>query len=494
MVTSKIILLLRKLDKKELIRLREFLNSPFFNNKRKIVQFYDRLLKFAPEFDSSRIKRTEIYSALYPSSKFNAQVYKNLSSELYMLAREFLAISNYRSNDTLQNIDLLEKLESNGSDELYRSELNTLKEKLNKSSYSEIHFLYKFRIALIERSFLYHRSKRAKLNSSGVEESNELLKYYFIHAFRQRFDFESLGMNFNIRANENPAMAYIRKQLDTGLIQETIDHMQAAKSKDHEIVAIFYYILMSFRFPENDTYFRKAKELVFTSNKKFDRPFRVEVSDALYGLFSFRMMHNPSIENYRETFDIINFRLKKKIFRSSEKSYFDAISFRAIFLTGVRLKEYEWLKKFTKKYIPEVTPEHRENLFNLLSSFNKFFEKKFEDSLEYLSRVKYDINLYKLDVRKLQLLNYYELDLTENAISLISSFREFLNNNKELTEDERIKNTKIVNFCARLLKLKESHNDFELLELQKEIEKTPNFLYREWFLDKIDEINALKKK
>jgi len=186
--------------------------------------------------------------------------------------------------------------------------------------------------------------------------------------------------------------------------------------------------------------------------------------------------------------------LKKKIFRSSEKSYFDAISFRAIFLTGVRLKEYEWLKKFTKKYIPEVTPEHRENLFNLLSSFNKFFEKKFEDSLEYLSRVKYDINLYKLDVRKLQLLNYYELDLTENAISLISSFREFLNSNKELTEDERIKNTKIVNFCARLLKLKESHNDFELLELQKEIEKTPNFLYREWFLDKIDEINALKKK
>ena len=494
MITSKIILLLRKLDKKELSQFREFLSSPFYNKKRKLVQFYDGLIKYAPGFETGRIKRAEIYGKLYPQSRFNEQVYKNLSSELYLLAKEYLAVNIYRDDINRQSIDLLKKFESNGSDELYKTELKALRFRLKKSSYSDTRFLQRFRIALIERNFLFHRSRRSKLISASEEESIELLKYYFIHAFRQRFDFESLGMNFNIGSNENPAMVHIRKQLDSKLIEECIEHMKAVKSKDNEIVAIFYYILMSFRFPENDSYFKNAKELVFSSIKKFDKSFRVEVSDALYGLFSFRMMQNPAEDNYRDTFDIINFRLSKKIYKPNENSFFDAISFRAVFLTGIRLKEYEWLRKFTKKYIHEVTPEHRENLYNLLSSFNKFFENKYEDSLTWLAKVKYDINLYKLDVRKLQLLNYYELNMTENAISLIASFREFLNSNKELTADEKIKNLKVVNTFAKLLKLKDTFNEYEMNELKKDIESTPNVLYGQWFIEKINEIVKENKK
>ncbi len=492
MVTSKIILLLRRLNKKEQTRFREFLCSPYFNNKSKLVLLYDKLIKHAPEFDEKKIKKAEIYVSLYPGSKYNIQVYKNLSSELYLHAREFLAVESYRTNGFTSRVDMIEKLESMRADELFKIELKNLRAELNKTKYSDTNFLHKFRLALIERNFLYHRSRRAKLNSTGNEESNELLKYYFIHAFRQRFDFESLGMNFNLNESENPAMAHIRKQLDTGLVQQSIEQMQSMKSKDHEIVAIFYYILMSFRVPQNDEYFKKAKEFVFKNINKFDKAFQFEVTDALYGLFSFRMMHNSAIENYRDTFDIINFRLKKKIYRESDKSYFDAISFRAVFLTATRLKEYEWMRKFLKKYINEVTPEHRENLFNLLSSYNKFFEKKYEESLDYLNRVKYDINLYKLDVRKIQLLNYYELNLLESALSLIASFREFLNSNKELTEDERVKNLKMLNIYARLLKLKEDHNEFELIGLKTDVEGSENVLYKDWFIEKINEIQNNK--
>jgi len=493
MVTSKIILVLRKLSKNDLSYFRDFLASPYFNNKSKLLMFYDLLKKYAPDFDERKINKAKIYTKLYPESNFNTQVYKNLCSELYLLAKEFIAISHYKKNEFKQSINLLERFETYGADELYKSELKHLRRKLNKSKYDDEHFLNKFKLALIERKFLFHRSKRAKLNTSGDEESNELLKYYFIHAFRQRFDYESLALNFNLKVNENPAMVHIRKLLDSGLIQDCIEHMKEVKSKDSEIVAIFYYILMSFRFPENNTYFKNAKELVFSSIRKFEKSFRVEISDALYGLFSFRMMHDPSIENYRDTFDIINFRLNKKIYKANENSFFDAISFRAIFLTGIRLKEYEWLRRFTKKYINEVTPEHRENLYNLLCGFNKFFEKRYEDSLTWLSKVKYDINLYKLDVRKLQLLDYYELDLRENAISLVASFREFLNNNRELTEEERVKNSQLLTIYARLLKLRESFNEFELIELKKVIENTPNVLYRDWFIEKIAELKTYWK-
>jgi len=493
MITSKIILLLRRLSKQELLHFRDFLASPYFNNKNKLVQLYDKLVKYAPGFDENKIDRVNIYKHLYPSSRFNAQVYKNLSSELYLLAREYMAVSNYRANEYAQSIDLLEKLESYGADELYKTELKNLREKLNKSKYNDIHFLHRFKLALIERSFLFHRSKQAILTASGHEESNELLKYYFIHAFRQRFDFESMGLNFNVKESENPAMEHIRKQLEQGLVQETINHLQVSKSKDHEIVALFYYILMSFKYPDNNFYFNNAKELVFKNINKFDKPVRFEISDALYGLFSFRMMIDGSIENYKDTFDIINFRLKRKIYKENI-SYFDAISFRAVFLTGVRLKEYDWLKRFLKKYIHEVTPEHKENLHTLLSGFIKFFEKRFEDSLRCLNKVKYDINLYKLDVRKLQLMNYYELNHIESALSLIASFKEFLNSNKKLTEDERVKNLKMVSVYSKLIKIKDEYNEYELMRLESEINNNPNMPFSDWFMQKAEQIKNENKK
>jgi hypothetical protein len=493
MIVSKIILLLRRMGKNELGRFREFLASPYFNHKAKLSEFYDTLLKYAPGFDSKQINKVKVYESLYPGSRFNAQVYKNLSSELYILAREFMAVSNYRANEYAQSIDLLEKLESYGADELYKTELKNLRGKLNKSKYNDVHFLHRFKLALIERSFLFHRSKQAVLTASGHEESNELLKYYFIHAFRQRFDFESMGLNFNVKESENPAMGHIRRQLEQGLVQETINHLQASKSKDHEIVALFYYILMSFKYPDNNFYFNNAKELVFKNINKFDEPARFEVSDALYGLFSFRMMIDGSIENYRDTFDIINFRLKKKIYKENI-SYFDAISFRAVFLTGVRLKEYDWLKRFLKKYIHEVTPEHKENLHTLLSGFIKFFERRFEDSLSCLNKVKYDINLYKLDVRKLQLMNYYELNHVESALSLIASFKEFLNNNKKLTGDERAKNLKMVSVYSKLIKIKDKYNEYELMRLESEINNNPNMLFADWFVQKVEQLKTENKK
>lgn len=494
MVTSKIIQILRKLNKNELSKFRDFLASPYFNNKRKMVLFYDKLKKYAPGFDDTKIDRNEIYKHLYPGSRFNAQVYKNLCSELYSLVREFIAVSSFTANEYEAGIRLLEKLESSGADELFESELKNLKKKLNAGRYNDIKFFYRFRIALTERNFLYHRSKRSILNTSGYEESNELMKYYFVHAFRQRFDFESLALNFNIAENENPAISHIGKQLETGMVQSSIDEMKAVKSKDYEVVAIFYYILMSFKHPGNDLYFNYAKELVFKNINKFDRSAQFEVTDALYGLFSFRMMHNASIENYRDTFDIINFRLKRKIYKEDPESYLDAISFRAIFLTGLRLREYEWLKRFLKKYIKDVNPEYRENLNNLLTSFNKFYEKKYEESLKSLNKVKYDINLYKLDVRKLQLLNYYELDYVESAFSLIASFKEFLKSNRDLTGAEQAQNLKLVSTFSKLLKLKSEYNEFRIIKLENAVKKDAEVLYRYWFLEKIQELKTQNNK
>jgi hypothetical protein len=196
--------------------------------------------------------------------------------------------------------------------------------------------------------------------------------------------------------------------------------------------------------------------------------------------------------DYRNAFDIIKFQLKRKIYKELPESYITATEFRGVFMIGLRLKEFKWLKRFMVKYINEVTPENRENLMFLLKGIIKFYEKKFEESLDILNSVKFSQFIYKLDVRKLQLFIYYELKHFESALSLISSFKEFLNNNKNVSELTKKNNLKIINFTSKLIKLNNEFNEHELLQLEKEIANTPNVLYRRWFEEKIEMLKTAR--
>jgi len=50
----------------------------------------------------------------------------------------------------------------------------------------------------------------------------------------------------------------------------------------------------------------------------------------------------------------------------------------------------------------------------------------------------------------------------------------------------------MLNLYSRLLKLKEDKNDFDLIELKSEIESSANVLYKDWFVEKTEEIHNKK--
>lgn len=59
---------------------------------------------------------------------------------------------------------------------------------------------------------------------------------------------------------------------------------------------------------------------------------------------------------------------------------------------------------------------------------------KYEDSLEYISKVKYDLAHFKLDVKILMLKIFYELKLVEQAHSLTDTFRYFIKSSTKMRE------------------------------------------------------------
>ena len=488
MVTSKIILLLRKFDKKDLTDFGEFLRSPYFNNKARLVQFYNKLVKYFPDFNEQKTNKEKIYESLYPGSSYNPQVYKNLSSELYIIAKEFLSVRSMRGREIEKELLLLKNLEQINADELYKMELKAFRKKLNESKVDDFIFYYRFDLATLEKTFYFNRSNFKKGNDLNAEESDELLKFYLIHMFRQRFDIEVSKLNFNINNEENTALYLTRGLMEKGILDETINYLQDNKVKNHEIVAMFYYILMSLINLNNDSFFDKAKELMFNNMKKFDKAMRYIVSSSMLTVCIFKINTGGDKNDYKRAFEIINFQLKGKFYKETENSNITVTEFRTFFMIGLYLKEYDWLKKFIKKYINEVSPEYRTSLFSLLNGHIKFHEKKFDDALDCISKVKFEQLIYKQDVKKLQLLIYYELGHQESLFSLISSYKEFLNSNKNIPGTTKKSNLAFLRFISKMVKLKENFNEYDFLKLKDEISNYPHVVYRNWFDEKLKDI------
>src|SRR6266508_3446740 len=93
-----IIRLLQSLTRKELNELRKFISSPFNNNKKNVLRFFDLISKYYPDFDKKKVNGDSLYGLLYPKRKYKPDVIIRLSSRLYILAKEFLVMKNLKED------------------------------------------------------------------------------------------------------------------------------------------------------------------------------------------------------------------------------------------------------------------------------------------------------------------------------------------------------------------------------------------------------------
>ena len=82
MYKSKALQILRSLDRKELDRFKDFVNSPYCNSNTIVTQLLHFLLPFAPNFDHKDLEKKRAYKTLYPQKKYNeAYLRKQLSGQ-----------------------------------------------------------------------------------------------------------------------------------------------------------------------------------------------------------------------------------------------------------------------------------------------------------------------------------------------------------------------------------------------------------------------------
>jgi len=476
MIKSKVIDILKFISVEELKKFSDFLVSPYFNKKDSIVKLFEAYKEFYPNFDDKILSKEYIFEKIYSGKEYNDEIFRNLNSDLFLAAKNFLSVNNFYSDEVNIKKHLLF--------ELNRKKLNSLFEKCFEESKMVIENYSHRDIKYFNDAFIIYFEKET-YNSSKIKFSYEDIgesEIYFIRFFIMKIlDFQSyIAYNKNVFDLDIPLI------LDVDFIDEIFKKFSKEISNMPQLL-IYYY---TFKLEESYelVYYKKLKKLIFEFGNLLEK-------DNLYN--KFHTLHHyiqktkppNDLDTISELFEIRNEMLEKKIF---PENFFSHSFFYSQVKSAVLLNKYDWAQNFIKNFSHIIFSDYRESTINLSLALLCFWKKEYDKSLSHLTRVKYEDNFYTLQIKNITSFIYYEKNDFSALSNLLSSYKMYIIKNKELLESEFTYHNLFINFLNKLIKIKE-HKKYHKLDKLLEDVKAKEFRGKIWMLEKIKELEEEEK-
>lgn len=232
-------------------------------------------------------------------------------------------------------------------------------------------------------------------------------------------------------------------------------------------------------------YFYKLKDMLFSESENISQ-------DKKYSLISVLQQYCIKKGTHGETgfleerFQMYKLALEKNFYKLKSFLYIDQVLFGNIAQTAIVLNEFEWTENFINKYKHELPPDNDGVVLTYINARLQFAKGEFKSALEKLNSIKSIIHIpYKIIIRNLMLMVYYELSYFEQGEYLLESCKKFLvTNKKHFSEDRMKRQQNFFKYYSKLLYFnfhdKKDGVENMIVELRSNIIITERF----WFLEK----------
>ena len=110
MIKCHFIDILKTFHPTELKKFREFLDSPYFNKRKKLLELFDIITDYYPFFTDENFSRESIYYKLYPGEIYNYGKINEGLSALYQLSVNFIRQAAFENNNIYPDVTFVEEL------------------------------------------------------------------------------------------------------------------------------------------------------------------------------------------------------------------------------------------------------------------------------------------------------------------------------------------------------------------------------------------------
>ncbi len=487
MQDSYLINILSTLSKREMRDLGRFLESPLHCKRKDVRKLYSILSVHHPDFDGRKLNAESIYSKMYPGKKFSGGVLRKISSELFKACEEYLKFKLCISQPEAE-LELFNEYIRKDTDRLVEKKQKEIEGAFVKTLKPDQNYLLlrsRFEMSMI--NFHLRRGEQEKAIPRINDQAKYLINYFLIRILNIAHDKEVNRNLFNAEYGTD----YTEEFLHRFNVRKFIEESNIEESTFELITRIFFHLYYAYLEFENDADYQKSSELFFGNLS------RISANDKLNIFLLLENCCTRRIINGREEYLSVVFGLYKKILKdiysSGRKIKMDVDLFRNIIITGLKLKEYVWVKKFIEKYVNWTDAKFRTSMQNYAMSRLLLETGKHEEALTYLSKVKYEYFLFKNDVRNMLLRIYFELDHYEDAVAVVDSYRHFLSGNKNITELNRRSNLKFIRLYLALFRLKKGIGRSDLSTISSDLSKARYVTNKQWLEEKVVELKSRMK-
>lgn len=422
--------ILKTLKKEDLKNFSNFLYSPYHNSNKVLIKLFDEIVKYYPEYSNEKLSYEYLYKKLYCGEKFSERTIKNRLTEFSQVLRSFLANERLKKDESAYYKLLINELQKRKCFALSNKVIHTNKNKLAESKISPEYFMHKH---VLEEAFHYNSIQLSDVQMyDRMEFSSRKAEPIIAHFFSTYFVHLSEHITFNETTNfYNKQNNILNEFAKTIKPDAFIDYLEQTGNKYFPYLKA-YYLTYKIKVSEDTVpVYKELKSIFINHGAEFEETDTYMLWAVLCETLYLKLI--PADLSYKkEVFELNDYFLELGIYPNKSEEYFVPQVFENIFSAAVIEKEFSWAENFIDKYGPTLHPNTRHNQVNYCLGVLNFKLKKYEKSIEHISRVNYSDIVMKINVRFYTLLNYIEMKHYESALSLIDSAKHFSSSNEKI--------------------------------------------------------------
>ncbi len=438
---------------------RNFLASPFFNQRQDVRLLFDFLAK-----NQSEPSREAAWEAAQPGQPFDEQQLRLLLSYLLKLLEEYL-VQKERQREPLDGGHRLLAA-------YHRRKLPRHFEKAQKAIAKQAenqplrHPTFYLESYLTEHQIYLHllESGRTKeLNLQTVED--QLTTAMLAMKLRQACLLRSHQAVFNTRY-----------RLD--LLDEILGLSEHAPYRDAPAIQVYRLCYLALYGEGGEAYFGELKQALF----EYGHCFQKEEIASLYLMainFCIKKINANQHAYRKEALDLYKQGLKTGLLL--EGGQLNHFTYNNIVGIALRLPdEWAWAEQFVEEYRSYLEPAAQEAAFSLNAARLAFAKRQYDEALFLLQRADYKDFINGMAARILQMKIYFEKQELELLDAHLRTLRMFIRRNKRMGYHHR-NWSNIVHFTQKLLDMN-PFDEGQRTALRNAIEGEEVLTEKDWLL------------
>jgi len=464
MKDRKIIKVLSVFSSKELKLFIRFVQSPYFNTSKTLVDLLTYFNQFAPKFTSNKLSVENAFKILYPNKKFDEQVINRQISSLFKLAEEFIVLIVSEKYTIKKYINILEYYKDNQLFPYFESWTNKLT-KLNAD------YVYR------DYDYYHHQYLIEYQNATNLAEADNRNQNLDFDVTERAFDIQYWIKKLHILCAKLNRNTFVSGQtIDHLKVEQVIDYLNKSDYLEIPAIQVRYAALKLLYQPDQKQNYDQLKKLL----KELHFNLKSEGIQSFYTFLvnCVPMYYESGTKRYEEYFDLFKVQINNGYIYFH--GYIHPHILKNVVTVALRLKKYEWAESFLKENKEKILSEESYywNLANL------HYEKgEYSKSQDILLDNKYDDIFYQLGTKRMLVKIYYHLEYNDLLFSFINTFRVFVSR-KELNSNQKKRHQNFINFTLKLMKSVQGDSK-KLNALLDKIKSTEQLADKNWLIEQI---------